>query len=209
MSQPHKPYVYAIAVEDASPETPLRRARKLKVKARRLQVQLATYKENQAFEEEVVALLTAAQKELEDARIALAECEATVPRFPESVVLKKQQVAEAKARLAAVERQLAMLHGGAVNDEARVAASTSMSPKSDQAVQVALTPKPVQRRRSQEDAVLLKLSEFGYDPKALPAVQAGKKSHAKHRVREALGFSDAVMNKAWQRLRDDDRIKDA
>lgn len=68
-------------------------------------------------------------------------------------------------------------------------------------------PRPLQR--AQEDAVLAKLRELGYDPLAVPVAQPGHPSAAKQAVREALGYSDDVMKKAWQRLRTDGRIKDA
>lgn len=70
-------------------------------------------------------------------------------------------------------------------------------------------PQPVQRRAAQEDAILAKLVELSFDPQAVPRGSAGGLSAAKNAVRVALGYTTDVMNKAWQRLRTDGRIKDA
>lgn len=70
-------------------------------------------------------------------------------------------------------------------------------------------PAPVPRARAQEEAILAKLRELNFDPLAVPAAPPGKESSAKQRVRAALGYSPSVMRKAWQRLRDDGRIRDA
>lgn len=69
--------------------------------------------------------------------------------------------------------------------------------------------RPVQRQRAQEAAILAKLTELGIDPQSVPPAPPGKLSAAKQVVREALPFSPDVMDKAWQRLRDHKRIKDA
>lgn len=69
---------------------------------------------------------------------------------------------------------------------------------------------PVPRQRAQESAILAKLRELRFDPQAVPLPhKAGKSSPAKQAVRAALNYSTDVMNKAWQRLRGDGRIKDA
>ena len=69
--------------------------------------------------------------------------------------------------------------------------------------------KPVQRCAAQDSAVLAKLCELGFDAQAVPLPARGKRSEAKHAVRKALGYSEDVMKKAWQRLRNDGSIKDA
>lgn len=70
-------------------------------------------------------------------------------------------------------------------------------------------PKPVPRQRAQEEAILTKLAELGCNAQALPVPPRGKALPEKGAVRKALGYSTAVMDKAWQRLRADGRIKDA
>lgn len=70
-------------------------------------------------------------------------------------------------------------------------------------------PKPLQRLRAQEVAILAKLVELGIDPQAMPPAPPGKLSAAKQTARAQLGYSKDVMNKAWNRLRTDGRIKDA
>ncbi len=75
--------------------------------------------------------------------------------------------------------------------------------------EVLVPPRPVQRQKAQEAAILAKLTELGYEPQALPAPPSGKPSTAKQAVKAALGYSTDVLNKAWQRLRADGRIKDA
>ena len=70
-------------------------------------------------------------------------------------------------------------------------------------------PKAIQRQHAQEAAILAKLAELGIDPQAVPSALAGKPSAAKQAVREGLDYSDNVMNKAWQRLRDAGSLKDA
>ncbi len=68
---------------------------------------------------------------------------------------------------------------------------------------------PVQRRFAQEKAIVAKLLELGFDPLQLPKAPAGKKSRAKQMVKAALVYTDDVFSKAWQRLRDQERIRDA
>lgn len=75
--------------------------------------------------------------------------------------------------------------------------------------EVSVPPRPVQRQEAQEAAILAKLTELGYEPQALPAPPSGRPSAAKQAVKAALGYSTDVLNKAWQRLRADGRIKDA
>ncbi len=69
--------------------------------------------------------------------------------------------------------------------------------------------RPLQAQRAQEEAILGKLKELGFDPLALPAPAPGKASEAKSAVRIGLSYSTAVMNKAWLRLRADGTIRDA
>lgn len=77
-----------------------------------------------------------------------------------------------------------------------------------ESTQPALTAVP--RQRAQEAAILAKLQELNFDPQAVPLPpKAGKASPAKQAVGAALGYSIDVMNKAWQRLRNEGRIKDA
>ena len=71
------------------------------------------------------------------------------------------------------------------------------------------SPKPMQRQRAQEQAILAKLRELGFDPQAVPKAPAGKKSAAKQAVMKALGYSKPVMDHAWKRLRADKLVKDA
>jgi len=70
-------------------------------------------------------------------------------------------------------------------------------------------PKPVQRQATQNAATLAKLAELGINAHAVPTAPPGKPSPAKQAVRAALGYSEDVMNKAWQRLRTAGEIKDA
>ena len=69
--------------------------------------------------------------------------------------------------------------------------------------------KPVQRQQAQEAAILAKLAELGIDPQAMSPAPSGKRSPAKQAVRLALDYSPDVFNKAWQRLRNAQSIKDA
>lgn len=70
-------------------------------------------------------------------------------------------------------------------------------------------PKRVPAQRAQEEAILMVLRKKGFDPEALPKAPAGKTSPAKQAAREALQYSDAVLDKAWIRLRKEGQIKDA
>ena len=66
--------------------------------------------------------------------------------------------------------------------------------------------KPVPRLQAQEAAILAKLVELEFDPKALPAQPSGRRSAPKQDVRSALRYTKDVMNKAWLRLRRDGRV---
>jgi hypothetical protein len=68
-------------------------------------------------------------------------------------------------------------------------------------------PRRVLAARAQEDAIVVKLKELKFDLLSLPAPPPGRASPAKGAVRQALGYTDSVMRKAWQRLLDDGRIK--
>ncbi len=71
--------------------------------------------------------------------------------------------------------------------------------------------KPVSRQAAQEKLILATLREMGYDPQALPVAPSGKRG-VKAQVRARLPrerMSNFVFNKAWQRLRDYEDIKDA
>jgi hypothetical protein len=73
--------------------------------------------------------------------------------------------------------------------------------------------RPPQTQTAQEDAILQKLSQLGYEPKALPKPKAGL-AGVKAKVRRELGsgalFQSAnVFDKAWERLRASGRIGDA
>jgi hypothetical protein len=69
---------------------------------------------------------------------------------------------------------------------------------------------PLQRQPAQEAEILATLLLLGFDPLAIPSPpRRGLPSPAKREVQRALGYTTDVMKKAWQRLRDDGRIKDA
>jgi len=72
----------------------------------------------------------------------------------------------------------------------------------------AAKPKRVPAQRAYEQAILSTLRELGYDPKHLPKTPSGKGSPVKKPVQKALGYTDSVMKKAWQGLRDDKLIAD-
>lgn len=82
----------------------------------------------------------------------------------------------------------------------------SMAPRPAQPAPV----RPVQRQAAHDANIVAKLIELGFDPLALPLPpKRGARSPAKQPTRAALGLSVDVMNKAWQRLRAEKRIKDA
>ena len=68
--------------------------------------------------------------------------------------------------------------------------------------------KPLQRQPHQEMEILRVITELGYDATALPKNAPGKPG-AKKEVRHRLNYSDSVFDGAWERLRKDQRIKDA
>lgn len=90
---------------------------------------------------------------------------------------------------------------------ALVRSLTLSAPPAAGAVVVPIRAVPAQR--AQEEAILQKLRELGFDPLAVPAAQPGRPSAAKKAVREALGYTSAVFEHAWKRLRGDGRVKDA
>lgn len=74
--------------------------------------------------------------------------------------------------------------------------------------------KPIQRFPAQEDAILLAIANKGYDPQSLPKWQPGKagvKSEIWSVLQERTGIfqSKGTFDKAWERLRADERIVDA
>lgn len=64
----------------------------------------------------------------------------------------------------------------------------------------ATPPRPQQRQRAQEAAILAKLAELGFDAQAMRPAPRGKPVPAKKAVQTALVYTDEVMKKAWQRL---------
>lgn len=68
---------------------------------------------------------------------------------------------------------------------------------------------PLGRQPAQEGAILDALREMGFDPQRLPVPsRRGAPSPAKQAARDKLKYSKDVLNKAWQRLRNDGLIKD-
>jgi hypothetical protein len=69
---------------------------------------------------------------------------------------------------------------------------------------------PLQRQCSQENEILSVITELLYDPVALPKGESGKPG-VKAKVREQLltdsRWTTSIFDKAWQRLRDQKRIK--
>jgi len=62
-------------------------------------------------------------------------------------------------------------------------------------------PLPVPRHESQDQRILAKLVELGFEPLALPAIKRGGESPAKAAIRKAFPeFSPGVVDKAWKRL---------
>lgn len=70
-----------------------------------------------------------------------------------------------------------------------------------------LPTKRVPASRAQEAAVIAQLIALDFDPVALPPYPRGGSSEAKKQVKAALGYSDEVFKKAWQRLSDDGKIQ--
>lgn len=69
-------------------------------------------------------------------------------------------------------------------------------------------PAPMQRQRWQEREILRVISALGYRADALPIPEAGK-SGIKKEVRAKLNLTTVVFDKAWERLRKQEEIKDA
>jgi hypothetical protein len=67
------------------------------------------------------------------------------------------------------------------------------------------------KAQQQEDAILATLVGLNLDPMALPRRQRGKKWPVKQQVQDALRrrLGPVVFEKAWQRLREDERIQEA
>lgn len=75
---------------------------------------------------------------------------------------------------------------------------------------VAMPVRPVQRQEAQEAVILSKLVELRFEPLALPLpLRRGLPSPAKQAVQQALRLTPDVMKKAWQRLRNAGKIRDA
>lgn len=75
---------------------------------------------------------------------------------------------------------------------------------------VAAKPKPRMKMREQEEAILEKIREFGYEPQQVPNNDQGK-SGVKAMVRATLKTSplfqaSTAFNKAWERLQGDKKI---
>ncbi|MCA8094417.1 hypothetical protein LGM65_26680 [Burkholderia anthina] len=68
--------------------------------------------------------------------------------------------------------------------------------------------KPMPRHRHQEQEILRVLRELGHDPLTLPRRTNGRR-WVKADVRDKLGYSQSVMDKAWERLAKDAAIKEA
>lgn len=68
--------------------------------------------------------------------------------------------------------------------------------------------RPEPRHRWQEDEVLRAIAELGYEPRALPKRLPGRPG-AKAQARKKLSLTGCVFDKAWERLRKDNRIRDA
>ena len=79
---------------------------------------------------------------------------------------------------------------------------------SDAAADKSPSARPPSQQRFQEEAILRVIRDLGLDPLALPSNERGKPG-VKTDVRAKLGFSSAVFNKAWERLRSQRDIQDA
>lgn len=120
---------------------------------------------------------------------------------PSEIRLAEGELAAAKAAMAAEEAEVSNKRGDHPPEPV----------KPESAGRPNQVP-PRQRQTVQEDAILDKLEELGYDPLALPIPQAGK-SGAKSKVKQALGKEGVwagrtVFPKAWDRLRAEGRIRD-
>jgi len=67
--------------------------------------------------------------------------------------------------------------------------------------------RPIPQQPFQEDEILRVIAELEKDAMALPSPKPGKRG-VKADVQWRLGFSHRVSNKAWERLRQDGRIRD-
>jgi hypothetical protein len=69
--------------------------------------------------------------------------------------------------------------------------------------------RPLPMQQQQEQEVLRVIRELGYDPQALPKRETGRR-WIKAQVKEHLpAFSHSVLNKVWERLRADGRVKES
>lgn len=68
--------------------------------------------------------------------------------------------------------------------------------------------RPIKQQIFQENEILRVIAELKLDPESLPKFVPGKR-WVKSAVREKLGFSISVFDKAWERLRRDGRIKES
>ena len=70
-------------------------------------------------------------------------------------------------------------------------------------------PRPKGVFRQQEEQILQKLRQLGYDPNALPPAGGKHGRGAKSAVRDALRWEGRIFDKAWDRLRGNKHIRDA
>ena len=71
--------------------------------------------------------------------------------------------------------------------------------------------KSKQRRSSQEETILRLITSMGFEAMAIPKATPGKrgiKAQVKAMLRTEPGWEGSIFDKAWQRLRDDGRIRD-
>lgn len=108
-------------------------------------------------------------------------------------LVRAQQLASIEAKSDAIDARLRHLRGDGTPDPYAEPRDVA---------------RPMPRQRAQEQAILAALTTLGFDSEALPPPAAGRASPAKQAVLRMLRYSPAVMNKTWQRLRDDGRIKD-
>jgi len=81
-----------------------------------------------------------------------------------------------------------------------------------QGAETARNPPPsraVSHATAQEEEILDALRRLGYDPLRLPAAPRGKSWPAKDAARKSLRLTRAQFDKAWQRLRNDEKISEA
>ena len=69
--------------------------------------------------------------------------------------------------------------------------------------------RPVSRAAAHEAAILDALRGLGFDPLRLPPAPRGKSWPAKDAARESLKLTTAQFDKAWQRLRSDNKLGEA